>query len=258
MSQKTDKMLKLALVFFISLLSFSIGTFVGKKYSDNQHKLAQLEPSKNKDAVNHDFASSATEPQKAAASDGSDPLLTDNEVAKIAEEFAADSETEAETTDEKTVGTTDSQQKEIKEISVATVASKNDSAMKAVSTSASASALPAELAQKTAVSQAKQIQKAIDKIKSTEAVREVASIPPNAGQYTVQVGSFPTQAEAQKLSQELVGKGFKSSSVSAQVNGQTWHRVNVGLFGTVREAQDYKKDFLEKTKLTAAIVQRIK
>ena len=255
MSQKTDKMLKLALVFFISLLSFSIGTFVGKKYSDNQHKLAQLEPAKNKAAVNHDFASSATEPEKVAASDGSDPLLTDNEVAKIAEEFAADSETEAETKDEKTIGTTDSEQKEIKEITVNTVATKNDSMMKSVSMPAS---VPAALPQKSAVSQAKQIQKAIDKIKNTDVVREVASIPPNAGQYTVQVGSFPTQAEAQKLSQELVGKGFKSSSVSAQVNGQTWHRVNVGLFGTVREAQDYKKDFLEKTKLTAAIVQRIK
>ena len=252
MSQKTDKMLKLALVFFISLLSFSIGTFVGKKYSDNQHKLAQLEPAKNKEAINHDFASGHAENQaeKTATSDSSDPLLTDNEVAKIAEEFAADSETETETKDEKTIGTTDSGQKEIKEIS-ATV--KNESAARP-KTPASVTLVP----QKPAVSQATQIQKAIDKIKNTEAVRDVASIPLNAGQYTVQVGSFPTSADASKLSQELVGKGFKSSFVPAQVNGQTYYRVNVGLFGTVREAQDYKKDFLEKTKLTAAIVQRIK
>ena len=41
---KTDVVVKLILVFFISLLSFSIGTFVGKKFSDNQHKIAQLEP----------------------------------------------------------------------------------------------------------------------------------------------------------------------------------------------------------------------
>ncbi len=255
MSQKTDKMLKLALVFFISLLSFSIGTFVGKKYSDNQHKLAQLEPAKNKEAVNHDFASSTTEPEKAAATDGSDPLLTDNEVAKIAEEFAADSETEAETKDEKTVGTT-AEQKEIKEI---TGTVKNESAVKIKTVPAiAATDVQAALPQKSAVSQAKQIQKAIDKIKNADAVREVASIPSSAGQYTVQVGSFPSLTDAQKLSQELVGKGFKSSFVTAQVNGQTYHRVNVGLFGTVREAQDYKKDFLEKTKLTAAIVQRIK
>ena len=34
-------------MFFISLLSFSIGTFVGKKYSDNQHKISALEPQKH-------------------------------------------------------------------------------------------------------------------------------------------------------------------------------------------------------------------
>ena len=44
MGSKTDVVVKLVLVFFISLLSFSIGTFVGKKYSDNQHQLAALEP----------------------------------------------------------------------------------------------------------------------------------------------------------------------------------------------------------------------
>ena len=173
-------------------------------------------------------------------------MLTDNEVAKIAEEFAADSETEADSKTEKTIGTAETEQKEIKEIT-ATV--KNTTIAKPA---------PAAIQQKPiAVSQVKQIQKAIEKIKA-DTVREVASIPASIGQYTVQVGSFPTQAEAQKLSQDLVSKGFKSSSISAQVNGQTWHRVNVGLFGTVREAQDYKKDFLEKTKLTAAIIQRIK
>ncbi len=250
MSQKTDKMLKLALVFFISLLSFSIGTFVGKKYSDNQYKLALLEPQKTKDNVSHDFASSPVESQTektaSATEKGSDPLLTDTEVAKIAEEFATDSETESESKNEKTIGTAESEAKDIKEI---TSTVKNNMPTKT----------PTAVAEKpAAVSQAKQIQSAIEKIKKTETVREVASIPATSGQYTVQVGSFPTLDEAQKLSQDLVNKGFKSSSVSAQINNKTWHRVNVGLFGTVKEAQDYKKDFLEKTKLTAAIVQRVK
>lgn len=40
---KTDTMVKLILVFFVSLLSFSVGTFVGKQFSDSQHKLAALE-----------------------------------------------------------------------------------------------------------------------------------------------------------------------------------------------------------------------
>ena len=239
MSQKTDKMLKLALVFFISLLSFSIGTFVGKKYSDNQHKLAQLEPQK-KEVATHDFAASSADSKSAEPKDSSDPLLTDSEVAKIAEEFATDSETEVESKMEKTVGSVETNEKDIKEIPRGT---------KAVTSSPSKT---------VAATQAKQIQNAIEKIKTMDAARDVASIPPGVSQYTVQVGSFPTQAEAQKLSQDLVNKGFKSSSVAAQVNGQTWHRVHVGLFGSVKEAQDYKKDFLDKTKLTAAIVQRVK
>ncbi|OFZ30490.1 MAG: hypothetical protein A2622_08795 [Bdellovibrionales bacterium RIFCSPHIGHO2_01_FULL_40_29] len=242
MSQKTDKMLKLALVFFISLLSFSIGTFVGKKYSDNQHKLAQLEPQKTTEVATHDFAPNSVD-AKTESSEKSDPLLTDSEVAKIAEEFATD-DTEMNSSLEKDITVADSEEKDIKEVTVATKATTQAKTPKV----ASAAAVP---------SQAKQIQTAIDKIKM-EASREVASIPANVGQYTVQVGSFPTQMEAQKLTQELLNKGYKSSFVAAQVNGQTWHRVQVGLFGTVKEAQDYKKDFLEKTKLSAAIVQRVK
>ena len=44
---KSDVVMKLILVFFISLLSFSVGTFVGKKFSDNQHKLSKFEPSED-------------------------------------------------------------------------------------------------------------------------------------------------------------------------------------------------------------------
>ena len=75
--------------------------------------------------------------------------------------------------------------------------------------------------------------------------------------FTVQIGSYPTQPEAEKMTKELQAKGFKTTFVPAKLNGQTWFRVNVGLFGTVKEAQDYKKEFLEKTKLTSAIVQRV-
>ncbi len=75
--------------------------------------------------------------------------------------------------------------------------------------------------------------------------------------YTVQIGSYSTPIEAEKITQELQAKGFKTSFVPANINGQTWYRVNVGLFGTIKEAQDYKKEFLIKTKLSSAIVQRV-
>lgn len=53
-SSGTDTVVKVVLIFFISLLSFSIGTFVGKKFSDNQHKMAVLEPhATSKEATAH-------------------------------------------------------------------------------------------------------------------------------------------------------------------------------------------------------------
>ncbi len=248
MSQKTDKMLKLALVFFISLLSFSIGTFVGKKYSDNQHKLAQLEPQKNGVTnTGHDFANSAAGDAKnetgSAAKNSADPLLTDNEVAKIAEEFASDtSDTEMDSANEKSIPVVaETESKDIKEITVTKAAPQKPRTVTPV-------AKP--------LTPAAQVNTVIEKVKKMES-REVASVNASTNRYTVQVGSFPSQAEADKLSRDLVNKGYKSSAVSAQVNGQTWYRVQVGLFGTVNEAQDYKKDFLEKTKLTSAIVQRV-
>lgn len=255
MSQKTDKMLKLALVFFISLLSFSIGTFVGKKYSDNQHKLASLEPHANSEGNPQEFATGeekhegTTEEldQHGTAKKG-DVALTDHEVAKIAEEFATDSN-EVDTSTEKTIKTADSEEKDIKEITVANAPKKVMPSMKPTEVKHAEPAVAAAHAETAA--------RPLPKAAAPAVARAVASIPPTANQYTVQVGSFATAPEAQKLAKELMDKGFKTSYIPAQVNGQTWYRVQVGLFGSVQEAQDYKKDFLEKTRLTSAIVQRV-
>jgi len=79
---KTDTIVKLVLVFFVCLLSFSIGTFVGKKFSDNQHKLAKFEPThSDREVASVDPHSGDVKPNDA---------LTDDEVAKLAEEFVAD------------------------------------------------------------------------------------------------------------------------------------------------------------------------
>jgi len=92
-------MIKLALVFFVSLLSFSVGTYIGKKYSDNQHKLALLEPKKDVAApsaavtANNEFAmeSEALNALGTELPDSAQPTaLTDAEVAQLAEEFAQD------------------------------------------------------------------------------------------------------------------------------------------------------------------------
>lgn len=313
MSQKTDNLIKLALVFFVSLLSFSIGTYVGKKYSDNQHKLATLEPQKTDAATAnaHEFDSEkeATETATAAAEAklGTEPealvgqvnteragALTDSEVAKLAEEFASDEDT---TTPEEPVGSIAKEEKPVGTISAKTAL---ENKAKATRTTAAATPAPAkEEAAHAAPAPAVAVKKPvaapatpvvaqthtatpaatltetrlpvkneIAKEETAAAVqptprdeREPASLPPKQEiipiHYTVQIGSYPTETEASDLTKTLQSKGYKTSYIPAKVNGQLWYRVNVGLFGTIKEAQDYKKEFLEKTNLSSAIIQRV-
>lgn len=258
MSQKTNSMIKLALVFFISLLSFSIGTYVGKKYSDNQHKLALLEPNKgNHDNSTSEFAThNDTETTKPAPETQN---LTDSEVAKIAEEFANEqpnSDVNEAATDEKSIATTEADVKDIKTVKPTTAAAmpKKSAAVIAAQplVTKTMKPMPVKSLTQAAADQVAKMQQA-DRVPSSLQTMKDS----NAMHFTVQIGSFPTEPEAQKMTKELLTKGYKTTYTAAQVNGQTWFRVNVGIFGSVKEAQDYKKDFLEKTKMTSAIVQKV-
>lgn len=263
MSQKTDSMIKLALVFFVSLLSFSIGTYVGKKYSDNQHKLALLEkPAAPAAASNQEFAADGTDHTDAAAEmDGTTAdilheaqkpaALTDSEVAQLAEEFAEEDETEVPTipeesvatikANEKTVGTLTDTQPNIKNAEVPTLSPSPDQV--SVSTPKAKPAPAAEAAAEERIPASIPAKSAKSEIKPMH--------------FTVQIGSYPTEGEAAEMTKSLQNKGYKTSYVPATVNGQVWYRVSVGLFGTIKEAQDYKKEFLEKTKISSAIIQRV-
>jgi cell division protein FtsN len=301
MSQKTDNLIKLALVFFVSLLSFSIGTYVGKKYSDNQHKLALLEPQKDapvktsEEFATESGAANAIEPEKHlgevpaeklvqnAEGDEKPAALTDSEVAKIAEEFASEDDATEEKVvatiepTEKVVGTIPDQPKirneaaakkvliptatsPVKKVAAAVPVKKTETVIPTIAEKPVAKK-PAPLPQKLVKTNSAPADNEVITPTPTDSERVPASIPPTTEMvpihYTVQIGSFPTQNEAETLTKSLQNKGYKTSYVPAKVNGQTWYRVNVGLFGTIREAQDYKKEFLEKTKLSSAIVQRL-
>ncbi len=233
MTMNTNRMIELALVFFVSLLSFSIGTYVGKKYSDNQHRLAVLEPqSPNKDVAHSDVVDHGTDAdQSTQAHAEKTATMTDADVAKLAEEFATEDET---TSDTKTVT-------EITEPAVAVPAQKVKSATLA----------------------------AVEKVKQIKVVsptpdlrREVASIAEKAKTmgssfYTVQVGAYTAVTDATKMMDSLKARGYKASSVEAMVNGKTYYRVQVGLFDSLQAAQDYKKELIEQNRLASAIIQKI-
>ena len=241
MSNKSDVVVKLVLVFFVSLLSFSIGTYVGRKYSDNQHKMAQLEPNKI-EAEAHTTREVASENSEATPKTKTNESLTDDEIAKLAEEFVAD----------------DGLTKEIKAETTHGVAASDEHKEKAAAEHTTPSAIAAAVVEgKTPVAKAH-----IEEPKAKAESRIPSSIPKDVaqyavGKYTVQIASFSAQSEAETKSTELQNKGYKAFIVPALIKGKNWYRVSVGLFASEKEAKEYRTDFLAKTKVESALVQKI-
>lgn len=244
MTMNTNRIIELALVFFISLFSFSIGTFVGKKYSDNQHRLALLEP--NKKTEERAAVEAATHTEAATATTESE--ITDADVAKMAEEFSTEGE--------EVHGGEATQ--------AATQGMHNDAANLA-QMQAHAAATQANNTTTKTVKNVKAVVKDVKEVTQNEAdgevgERDVASIAPKAKtmqNYTVQVGSYPSEIEANKMAESLLARGYKANAVAANVNGKTMYRVQVGMFNNFNEAQEYKKELVEKNRLTSAFVQKV-
>ncbi len=254
MGAKTDVIVKLVLVFFISLLSFSIGTFVGKKYSDNQHKLAALEPGKSEHGSREVASENEHGGSGVAAKAGEG--MSDEEIAKLAEEFVADdttATTAASSEEAKTeTGHGAKAEKTVAKEEAPAANAKTRSLEKAEPLSAAKNIAHGKAAT-AAVAEEKKIEKD---------TRVPSSIPKDVGQYstgkfTVQVGSYAKEEEAQKIAGDLKSKGFSAFYIPANVKGQTWFRVSVGLFATPKEAQDYRTELMSKAKLSTALVQKI-
>jgi cell division protein FtsN len=236
-SSKMDVVVKLVLVFFIALLSFSVGTFVGKKFSDNQHMLAQLEPSSSHEEFVAEESTAEARAQRDIASvpqefEGTEPSekLTDEEIAKLAAEFVtADSDLTQELP--------------------SVPARKQDSAPVPTAVRAAASAVKEEVQFKKDPSPAAQRileGKAPSKdIAKAPERRQPQSLPAQTigspvGKFTVQIGSYNNEKEAQTMTADLRTQGYEAFYTPAKVNGQTWYRVSVGLFATQKEAQTFK------------------
>ena len=241
MGSKTDVVVKLVLVFFVSLLAFSIGTFVGKKFSDNQHKLAQFEPEAN--GSERGVASINPESPEVKPKDA----LSDDEIAKLAEEFISD-DGAAKTAPAAAVPPAETEKTD-----------KNTVAAPAV-----AKAEPSTVAKRVVQGMTPESEVKELRVKS----RIPQSLPKDVansalGKFTVQIASYPEETDAQKMASDLKDKGFSAFYVPAKIKDhksnaeKTWFRVSVGLFNTAREADAYKKDLLSRAKVSSAIVQKI-
>ena len=231
---KTDVFVKLVLVFFICVLSFSIGTFVGKKFSDNQQRLGKLESNGKGDS---NLTTQKTDKNRDVASidpnlheEKPDDALSDEEITKLAEEFVVDGTNQ---------GHTPAPAKNIQEHTVV----KEGSSKAAESLSHN----------KPPATEAK-----VDK----EASRIPTSLPKQVAadgtkKYTVQVAAYGNEQEAQSKVAELKSKGLAAIYVPARVKGQSWYRVSIGQFTTQKEAITYKKSLLDEGQIKAAIISEI-
>ncbi|WP_413585354.1 SPOR domain-containing protein [Bdellovibrio sp. HCB274] len=262
MAAKSDTVVKLVIVLFISLLSFSVGLFAGKNFSDNQHTISQLEPQKAGATreVASEHGATATETKSGA--------MTDEEIAKLAEEFVAD-EAPAATTAAHGEG-----HGEVAAHSTAPAAHGTAPAATTATgheTKADAHGAPAKTATKEepsnvakelAAGKAPQTRTAPAPAAKKEESRIPSSLPKDVAQYTVgkftvQVAAYADEAEAQKFASDLKTKGYSAFYVPANIKGKTWYRVSVGQFATSKEAASYRSELLTKAKVSSAIVQKI-
>ncbi len=261
---KTDVLVKLVLVFFVCLLAFSVGTFVGKKFSDNQHRLSKYEPGVEATAVAEQEQKEAAESRDVASvhtaatevkPDSQDELL------KIAESFQKDG------------AIAPRQKPEVKEnfakgnVAEPTVSPEvklgetPDPSKKAMSALDMKPLDPVQRIANNLPPEPEIVEPSQDSKIPSALPRDLASSP--VGKYTVQVGSYSTEDEARKKASELKSRGFASFYIKAQVRDvasvttRTWYRVSVGLYATPKEAEKMRKEILLQPQITSALVQRI-
>lgn len=75
------------------------------------------------------------------------------------------------------------------------------------------------------------------------------------GGWAVQVGSFSSESNAQRLAATIASMGYKSFVTTSVVDGNTRHRVRVGPMGSREEAQTVASD-LQNQGQQAAVVMR--
>lgn len=267
---KLDVVMKMGLVLFISLLSFAVGTFVGKKFSDNQHKVANYEHGEKatETAANDDHADAA----RAVASadehgEKSKDTLTDDEIAKLAEEFVAEENEDAkEVAKDDTHGAADAHGRKTASADPHAAAKSNEhgeaakedahAATKPAAKDAHAAAGHGEEAPAKDAHGKAETSKVMKTNEAAVSAAKAKLTSAPQGKYTVQIASYPSEGEAQKTSAGLKEKGFSAFYVPAKIQDKTWYRVSVGLFTTSDEADEYRKK-LDKEGISKTIVQKV-
>lgn len=257
---KSDAIVKLVLIFFISLLSFSIGTFVGKKFSDNQYRISTLENGQGHETETAEHAAPASghgeERETASVSEHATAAapgqaFTDEQIAKMAEEFVTDDKKSAGENKHDAAPHGDDHAKVAEHGTPAPAPAAHGAAPAAKH----GEDTPSPAAARVVENKTPQNPTVKEHTATPELPKQLAAS--YLDKFTVQVASYSSEDEAKKLANDLKKNGYQTFYIPAEVKGQTWYRVNVGVFTTQKEAQDYKGQLLSSSKVNSAIVQKI-
>lgn len=73
---------------------------------------------------------------------------------------------------------------------------------------------------------------------STPSLRDLPEAPTGAHGYTVQLAAYDTPDKARELIASLRARGIEAFHQQAEVQGQTWYRVRVGIHATREQADE--------------------
>jgi len=112
--------------------------------------------------------------------------------------------------------------------------------------------------QASAQAEPRQPKSAAPPVASTSQVQTAALAasppPPGASFYTVQVGSFRRDTDAQRLQQQLAQKGYAARLLSISLPGKgLWHRVRIGTFGERAAANEMAQRLRRQENLTVLV-----
>lgn len=271
---KADTVVKLVLIFFISLLSFSVGTFVGKQVSDSDYKRASLE---------EDYKSFRQVTHGEEAKEDPTKKLSNEELASLTEEFV---NTEKEVLAANRAESIEKEKTEDLESSVkedkprATGYKKYSKDQSEPSTPSKIAELKADNSEKMAEhkSQVKKVE--IEKSNSSvpkeaqrvadgkapvadqKENRRPTSILPSVatssiGKYTIQVASYASEDEAKAHANELKQKGWNAFYLPAEIASKTWFRVSIGLFTDQKSAGAFREELMKQSAISSSIIQKI-
>jgi cell division septation protein DedD len=271
---KADTVVKLVLIFFISLLSFSVGTFVGKQVSDSDYKRASLE---------EDYKSFRQVSHTEEGKDDPTKKLSNEELTSLTEEFV--------TTEKEVLAASKAEsveEEKAEELGTPVKAEKaNKSGYKKYSKEQLEPSAPSKTVEhkadndkkigehksqikqaeieKSNSSVAKEAQRVADgkaPVADQKEIRRPTSILPSVatssiGKYTIQVASYANEDEAKAHANELKQKGWNAFYLPAEISSKTWFRVSIGLFTDQKSAGAFREELMKQSAISSSIIQRI-